>query len=184
MITCRSRRTRCARERHHFVEVTAMHATSLVRPGSPFLASLLLACGLAAQTDAYAANTGSASVSVTDTRTHTVVATIPVGTSPIEVAASPDASRVYVTNFGSGTVSVIDTAARAVVATIAVGTYPSGVGVTLDGTRVYVVRDGAGQLLVIDAATNAIAAIVPVPVSSGQAPSHRSAAPRPTARSR
>jgi YVTN family beta-propeller protein len=57
-------------------------------------------------------------VSVIDTTTNTVVATIDVGNSPNGVAFSPDGSTAYVTNRGNDTVSVIDTATKAVVATV------------------------------------------------------------------
>jgi DNA-binding beta-propeller fold protein YncE len=38
-----------------------------------------------------------------------VTATIPVGSTPLWVAVSPDGRHVYVTNRNSGTVSVIST---------------------------------------------------------------------------
>ena len=46
-------------------------------------------------------------MSVIDTATNTVTATIPVGSGPTAVAVSPDGSLAYVTNIGDGTVSVI-----------------------------------------------------------------------------
>jgi len=57
----------------------------------------------------YVANTLSNTVSVIDTATNGVVATIPVGDAPIGVAVAPDARRVYVANSASSSVSVIDT---------------------------------------------------------------------------
>ncbi|MFD4620355.1 YncE family protein, partial [Streptomyces sp. NPDC058475] len=60
-------------------------------------------------TFAYVTNDSSGTVSVIDTATNTVTATIPVGTAPQGVALTPDGTRVYVTNSGSDTVSVIDT---------------------------------------------------------------------------
>jgi YVTN family beta-propeller protein len=84
-----------------------------------------------AQTRAYVTTNA---VSVIDTATNTVVATIPVGVSPIGVAITPDGTRAYVTNEGSntvsGTVSVIDTATNTVVATIPVGPGPFGIAIT------------------------------------------------------
>jgi YVTN family beta-propeller protein len=61
------------------------------------------------------------SMTVIDTPTQKVVATIPVGINPHGVAVAPDAKHVYVASAGSSTVSVIDTVSNAVVATIAVG---------------------------------------------------------------
>src|SRR5438445_3514626 len=84
-----------------------------------------------AQTRAYVTNdSGSNSVSVIDTATNTVVATIPVGLSPFGVAITPDGARAYVTNVADTTVSVVDAATNTVVATIPVGLYPFGVAIT------------------------------------------------------
>jgi YVTN family beta-propeller protein len=64
-------------------------------------------------------------VSVIDTPTNTVTATIPVGSSPTGVAATPDGSKVYVTQGAANTVSVIDTATNTVVGSpIPVGRSP------------------------------------------------------------
>ena len=67
------------------------------------------------------------SVSVIDTTTNTVTATIDFGSgkAPNDVAVSPDGTRAYVTNAGYGnSVSVIDTATNTVIDTIAVGVQP------------------------------------------------------------
>ena len=69
-----------------------------------------------------------AHVSVIDTATNTVIATIPVGVAPFGVAVTPDGTRAYVANVGSDTVSVIDTATNTVTATIPVGDSPYGRG--------------------------------------------------------
>jgi len=63
-------------------------------------------------------------VSVIDTATGTVTATIGVGNYPYGVAADPAAGSVYVANADDGTVSVIDTATSTVTATIPVGDGP------------------------------------------------------------
>ena len=83
-----------------------------------------------AQTRAYVTNNGSNTVSVIDTATNTVVATIPVGVSPFGVAITPDGTRAYVANQDSNTVSVIDTATNTVIATIPVGANPVAVAIT------------------------------------------------------
>ena len=69
-------------------------------------------------------------VSVIDTATNTVVATVTVGGGPFGVAITPDGVFAYVANFGSGTVSVIGTATNTVVATVPVGGGPFGVAIT------------------------------------------------------
>ena len=79
--------------------------------------------------NAYITNQNSGTVSVIDTATDTVIATIPVGPRPFGVAVSPDGSKVYVTSSFPNTVSVIDAATNTVSATIVVGSQPVAVGV-------------------------------------------------------
>jgi YVTN family beta-propeller protein len=110
----------------------------------------------------YVANMGDGTVSVINTATSMVVATIPVGTNPEGVAVSPDGSKVYVTNNGDSSVSVINTGNDAVVATITVGTNPLGVAVTPDGSKAYVANMGDGTVSVIKTATNMAFATIPV----------------------
>ncbi|MDO8750984.1 MAG: hypothetical protein Q7K03_07560 [Dehalococcoidia bacterium] len=113
---------------------------------------------------AYVANLGSDNVSVIDTSTDTVIATIAVGDLPYGVAANPAGTRVYVTNFVSNTVSVIDTSTNTVVATIAVGTGPNDPVVSPDGSRLYVPNgtwtSGGGTVSVVDTSNNTVIAIV------------------------
>jgi YVTN family beta-propeller protein len=70
--------------------------------------------------NAYITNKVSETLSVIDTASNTVTATIPVGIEPFGVAVSPDGSKVYVGNTVSDTVSVIATATNTVIATIPV----------------------------------------------------------------
>lgn len=67
-----------------------------------------------AQTRAYVANINDNTVSVIDSGTNTVIATVPVGQLPITVAVSPNGAFAYVANQGSHTVSVIDAATNTV----------------------------------------------------------------------
>ena len=114
----------------------------------------------------FVANSGSDSVSVIDTETNAVVATIAVGDRPTGVAApQPSGDRVYVTNEFSGTVSVIDTRTLAVLATVPVGARPTGVAVSPVGSEVWVANAGSHNVSVISTATNALVATVPVGVS-------------------
>jgi YVTN family beta-propeller protein len=84
---------------------------------------------------AYVANMNSNTVSVIDTATNTVTATIPASGAPYWVAVSPDGSTAYVTEMNSNAVSVIDTATNAVTATIAVGLNPFQVAVSPAGAN-------------------------------------------------
>jgi len=111
---------------------------------------------------AYITNIGDSTVSVIDTSTDTVTATVPVGSQPLGVAISPTGSRVYITNIGNGTVSVLDTASNSVVATVTVGTTPVGIAAHPNGTRVYVANDDpSGTVSVIDTASNTVVATIP-----------------------
>src|SRR5216684_3286431 len=87
--------------------------------------------------NAYITNVNSNTVSVIDTVTNTVIATIPVGLNPFGVAVSFDRSKVYFTHVD--TVSVIDTATNTVIGSpIPVQLDPRGVAVAPDGSKVYV----------------------------------------------
>jgi YVTN family beta-propeller protein len=69
----------------------------------------------------------SDSVSVIDTATNVVTATIPVGHKPDGIVTNAYGGLVCVTNFLSNDVSLIDPHTNAVVATVAVGAGPVGV---------------------------------------------------------
>ncbi|MCK6555109.1 right-handed parallel beta-helix repeat-containing protein [Candidatus Binatia bacterium] len=101
----------------------------------------------------YVANLGAATVSAIDAGTNTVTATIPVGTDPDGIAATPDGRTVFVSNFVSDDVSRIDTASDTVIGTIPVGTGPVGIAVSPDGTRLYVANKLSNTLSVLDAGT-------------------------------
>jgi YVTN family beta-propeller protein len=76
--------------------------------------------------NAYVTNHLSHSVSVIDTATNTVVATVPVGMGPVGIGIAQPPPSAYVTNAGSNSVSVIDTATKTVTATVTVGVKPEG----------------------------------------------------------
>jgi YVTN family beta-propeller protein len=73
-------------------------------------------------------NQYSNSVSVIDTATNDVIATVEVGNYPSGIAVSPDGTKVYVTNQYSNSVSVIDTATNSVTSSVAVGLNPNAFG--------------------------------------------------------
>ena len=75
-------------------------------------------------TSAYVANDTSNSVSVIDTATNTVTATILVGAKPRRVGITPDGANAYVPAAGSNSVSVISIGTKTVTTTTAVGTNP------------------------------------------------------------
>ncbi|MEU6982950.1 YncE family protein [Streptomyces sp. NPDC046324] len=86
-----------------------------------------------------------------------VVATIPVGTGPVAVAADVH-DHVFVTNSGQGTVSVIDAVTNTVTATINVGLRPESVA-TDPQFGVYVANGDMGTVSVIDRLNTVIATI-------------------------
>ncbi|MCP3963747.1 MAG: YncE family protein [bacterium] len=107
-----------------------------------WLVSLLATSAAWGQASAYVTNGGSNNVSVIDTATNTVTATINAGSFPHAVAVSDDAPLAYVANRDSATVSVIDNDINSVTATIAVGSSPFGIAVS--GSRAYVANTGSG----------------------------------------
>jgi YVTN family beta-propeller protein len=112
----------------------------------------------------YVANANDGTVSVINTATNTVVATIPVPNGAAAVAVTPDGTRAYVV--GAGDVSVIDTASNTVVGSpIPVGTFVSGllvgIGITPNGSSVYVTNSDSGTVSVIATASNTVVATNP-----------------------
>ena len=104
-------------------------------------------------TRAYVTNQGANSVSVIDTASNRVAATIPVGASPSAIAVTPNGEWLYILT-GGGVVQVVDTVLRTVVAEIpTAGTAAGDIAITADGSKVYV---AAGPVTVIDTATNTV----------------------------
>jgi YVTN family beta-propeller protein len=98
---------------------------------------------------------GGGRVSVINTATNTVIATVNVGSSPQDVAVNPLDNRVYVANNGSGSVSVINPAANNSVSTITVGGSPQSVAVSPDKSVVLVALSD-DRLVMIDTKTNTV----------------------------
>ncbi len=105
---------------------------------------------------AYVANIIDNSVSVINTVTDQVWATIPVGIGPGNIAVSPNASRIYTTNQGSHTVSVVDAASQSVIAQVPIFGVPAALIVSQDGSKVYVSSFNFDVLTVIYAQTNTV----------------------------
>ncbi|NJD68363.1 MAG: hypothetical protein FIA90_06890 [candidate division NC10 bacterium] len=115
----------------------------------------------------YVTNSGSASVSVIDTATHSVLTTISVGPTPEQIAVTPNGAFAYVANSGSNTVSVIATATNTVTTTLPVGQRPAYLAASPDGLSVYVPNQGSNTVSVIATATNSV---VGSPIVVGTAP--------------
>jgi YVTN family beta-propeller protein len=102
-------------------------------------------------------------VAVIDPGKHSLLAEIPVGSFPSQVAAG--AGALWVGNEAGGTVSRIDRRTRAVSQTIAVGNGPTAVAVGAGG--VWVVNSLDGTLKWISPATNEVVRTIP----AGNSPS-------------
>lgn len=131
------------------------------------LSLLTAALGLSplhAQMVAYVANFSVNTVSVIDTASNNVTATIPVGRFPVGVAVAPDGKLVYVANFGGGSISVIDTSTNTVTNTFDLGfrAFPSMLAITPDGNNLYVVDQGRLTVSVVSTATGSVLATIPV----------------------
>ena len=127
--------------------------------------TLLFACfgaGAAlAQTRAYVTNSHDNTVSVIDTATASVITTVPVGSSPDEVAVTPNGRFVYVANQLGNTVSVIDAASNTVIATVPVAVFPGDIDIAPNGAFAYVTSSPADSISVIDTATNTVVNTIP-----------------------
>jgi cysteine-rich repeat protein/YVTN family beta-propeller protein len=109
-------------------------------------------------TGLYIANNNAGTVSVIDTSTNSIEATIAVGSFPYALASF--GTGVYVSNNTDDTVSLIDTTALSVEKTIAVGSGPHAIGVS--GTGVYVANENTNTISVIDTDTNTVTTTVTV----------------------
>ncbi|MDS4059341.1 MAG: putative Ig domain-containing protein [Candidatus Contendobacter sp.] len=109
-------------------------------------------------TRAYVVNNSSGSVSVIDTATLEVIATVNVGGCPWALALSPNGARAYVTNPCSSYLSVIDTFSAVEVARVSGDTDESLIAITVSPNRAeaYVAAnlDQYGYIRVLDTTTN------------------------------
>jgi YVTN family beta-propeller protein len=120
------------------------------------------------------ANKAEATVSLIDLPAGKVVATLPVGTGPHEVAVAPGGRLALIANYGGpsgagSTLTLIDVAAAQVVKTIDLGEYrrPHGL-VFLDERRALVTSEVSKALLEVDVEAGKVTAAV----TTGQEVSH------------
>ena len=135
---------------------------------------------------------GTGTMSIIDTNSNIVVATIPGFSGPFAIALTPNGRYAYVTNFGSNnfapfgtTVNVVDLCTNSIIDIIEVGTQPSGIAITPNCRFAYVTNyntlyavgapqfedltAGQGTVNIIDLYTNkVIAPTIPV----GQSPAN------------
>lgn len=110
----------------------------------------------------FVANSRSSSISVIDTLTNTVVATLPMSGNPEEIVMNPVLPRAYVSLPAAQKILVVDTYTNAEVNTIDVGSNHFAMAVNPQGSRLYVVK--GREVLVIDTTTDALASRIEAPV--------------------
>lgn len=140
-------------------------------------AGLLLAATLSAAT-LVVGNKAEATVSLIDLASGQVVATLPTGEGPHEVAVSPDGKHALVANYGTGprpgsTLTLVDVPAARVAKTIDLGEHRRPHGLTwLDGRRALVTAEAGKALLEVDAEAGKVLRAI----ATGQEVSHMVAA--------
>ncbi|MCY2959532.1 MAG: YncE family protein [Planctomycetota bacterium] len=103
-------------------------------------------------------------VTIIDTASWSVAATVPVGTQPVRAAFSADSATVYVTNKTTNTISELrNTGVWSVVRTIPVGSQPFEMAVDSVGQRLYVANAQSQTVGVVNLLTGTTIASVPVP---------------------
>ena len=94
-----------------------------------------------------------ATVSVINGTTNSVIATVPVGMSPCDIAVNPQTNKIYVTNRNGQSLTVIDGATNNTT-TVNVGDQPCGLAVNTATNKVYVANQASGNITVMDGSTN------------------------------
>jgi YVTN family beta-propeller protein len=144
--------------------------TAINSGSAPITATITVTPVSTATGYAYIPNHNSNNVSVINTTTNTVVATIPVGIAPFGVAASPDGSTVYVSNSGDTFISLIDTKTNTVVNTMDTGVGAFGLVVAPDGSKLYAViaydpAVSSAYVFVFNIAFNEFTNGIPIPAN-------------------
>lgn len=117
----------------------------------------------------YTANSGNGTISVINTSSDVVVATVAVDPTfaatpqpapnrtarPVALAETPDGAKLYSANQGNGTVTSISTVDDTVLKVIKVGSAPVWAVARSDGARIYVL-DASGAIYVIDTLSDAV----------------------------
>lgn len=107
------------------------------------------------------------SVSIIDTASYAVVATVPTGQLTHATASTPDGRYVWVANIRSNDVAVIDTATWKLDGPpIGVTGGPAEIAFTSDGATAFVSAGVSGSVAVIDVAARKVTAAIPTGMGS------------------
>lgn len=126
--------------------------------------SLCLASAAAAAPFAYIPNSGDNNLSVIDTATDTVVATVALSANlPQTAAVSADGMRVYASGLGGagGRVDVINAVTNSIAASIPTFGGISALAISPDGTRLY--GPGGSTVKIVNTTTNALMTLLSHP---------------------
>ncbi len=125
-------------------------------------------------TYAYVTNSSVNTLSVINTATNAITATIPFGQSPGDVAFTPNGARAYIVNESPGTLSVVNTVDRVVLVNLDIVTGTSGpadISISHDGARAFVANDLDNSVAVVSIASNTVTIINDVERPTSVAPS-------------
>jgi len=101
--------------------------------------------------EVWAANSGDGTVSVIDTATKKVIATVDVGTKySNRLKFTPDGKLVLISDLGSGDLVVLDAAARKEVKRLKLGKSCEGILIVPDGSKAYVAVSGDDKVDIVD----------------------------------
>lgn len=112
-------------------------------------------------------NKSTASASIIDVATNRVLATVPTGAGPHEIALSSDGATAVVTDYGGPgggqTLTVIDVAGMRVARTIDLGQYrrPHGIVFLPGDSLVAVTSEASGNVLIVAVAAGAVRRAIP-----------------------
>ncbi|SFE81799.1 40-residue YVTN family beta-propeller repeat-containing protein [Paenibacillus algorifonticola] len=112
-------------------------------------------------TQVFVTNRSSATVSVIDPGTDTVIKTINVGSSPLGVAFTPDGTKAYVAEQGNGgSISIIDTNLLTVVKTIP--GFNSPTAMVIVDQALYVTESSSSQVSIINTTQDIVSGTIAV----------------------
>ncbi|WP_175476354.1 YVTN family beta-propeller repeat protein [Syntrophus gentianae] len=110
----------------------------------------------------YATDTASGRLSVIDTQSRKMIASIYTGIGCRAVALTHDDQFAWVTNTGDDTISIVETRNYRIVGTLAVRKGPAGLTFSQDGRFAYVSNQGNKTVAVVDTASYRVIKTIPV----------------------